>query len=185
MRQKTPRSWKIFCNNPVVFSLHVQYKAEEESAPTSLPGCWELTLQGAGAQQQDRRAPAHAALSLSPKTKFCKSPRTWSSWQKCSISTSGSTWHCHPPSWPPLGWLQREKDSSQPQDKSAQRHTAELVQGSGSSPALIHEFQVIPPTSTQVNSEGRQLSHLKSRVTPFFMIYKIRCLHYLQARGDY
>lgn len=53
---------------------------------------------------------------------------------------------------------------------------AEPAQGSGSSPALIHHFQAIPPTSTPVNSQGRQLAHLQARVTPFFMIYKIRCL---------
>lgn len=77
-----------------------------------------------------------------------------------------------------------EKGSSPAQGTAAQQHR-EAAQGSGSSPALIHHFQVIPPTSTQVNSGGRQLSHPKSRVTPFFMTYKIRCLHYLQAKGDY
>ena len=70
-------------------------------------------------------------------------------------------------------------------NKSVQQLTTELVQGSRSSQALIHDFQVAPPTSSPPNSESSQLSHPKSRVTSFLMIYKTCCLHYLQARTDY
>lgn len=162
----------FFCNNPVIFFLHVQYKAEkEEPTLTTPPGCWEAALQGAG-------APAHAPFSLT-KPSFTNPPVPDGPDRDAVFPHQvphGTAIPLHD-----LPGVFAEGEDSRRGFSGA----AEPAQGSGTSPALIHQLQVIPPTSTPLNSEGRQLSHLEARVTPFFLIYKIRCLHYLQARRDY
>lgn len=104
-------------------------------------------MQGGRIQVVQRRSLTHAVFRLSTKQSLISSYRTWLSWQKCSISTSDSTLRCHLPSWPSLKCLQSEKDSKSLKERASLAAHTEASPRFPRLPALIHHFQVVPPTS--------------------------------------
>lgn len=121
-------------------------------------------MQGGRIQVVHRQSLTHAVFRLSTKRSLISSYRTWLSWQKCSISTSDSTLHCHLPSWPSLKCLQSEKDSKSLKERASLAAHAEV---SPRFPRLPSTDSPFPSDSSDLRSPGSEepLSPLKSRVT--------------------